>query len=120
MVPFKRGALSTRFLPATITTASSSAVSLPTDSECSTQIIGSIGCLPYFLRNIVSAGLLLAAAVAVVLIIISGIKLVLSGGDPEKVASAKKSLTFTIIGLLIVLFAFVIINLIARVTGANI
>lgn len=122
MVPFQRGALTTRLkhLPATVTTASGSAATLPTDADCANQIIGNIGCLPYFLRNIVSAGLLLAALIAVVLIIISGIKLVSSGGDPIKVASAKRSLTFTIIGLVIILLSFVIINLISRVTGANI
>jgi type IV secretory pathway VirB2 component (pilin) len=125
MMPFRRGALTTRIihLPATVTTigtGSAGAAALPSDSECSSQIIGNIGCIPYFLRNIVSAGLLLAALVAVVLIIISGIRLLTSGGDPLKVASAKRSLTFTIIGLVIVLLAFVIINLIARVTGAKI
>jgi hypothetical protein len=123
MVPFKGGVFVTRlkYLPATVVSGTASgSTALPTDTACSNQIIGNIGCLPYFLRNIVSAGLLMAAIIAVVLIILSGIKLLTSGGDPEKVASAKRSLTFTIVGLVIILLSFVIINLIARVTGANI
>jgi hypothetical protein len=72
------------------------------------------------LKNIVNAAFILAAAIAVVLIILSGIRLLLSGGDPEKVARARKSLTYTIIGLVIILLSFVIINLISKVTGANI
>lgn len=124
MVPFKRGVFATRlkYFPATVVGvgSASGATTLPADTTCSSQIIGNIGCLPYFLRNIVSAGLLMAALLAVVLIILSGIKLLTSGGDPDKVASAKRSLTFTIIGLVIVLLSFVIINVISRITGAKI
>lgn len=122
MVPFKRGVFPTRikYFPASIATAAGSTATLPTDAACSNQVIGNIGCLPYFLKNIVNAGFVLAAIIAVVLIILSGIKLLMSGGDPEKVASARRSLTFTIIGLVIVLLSFVIINLIARITGARI
>ncbi len=122
MSPFKSGVFDTRikYFPATVATAAGSTAGLPSDTECAAQIIGNIGCLPYFLRNIVNAGFVLAAIIAVVLIILSGIKLLMSGGDPEKVASARRSLTFTIIGLVIVLLSFVIINLIARITGAQI
>ena len=98
--------------------ASSSA--LPTDATCATQVIGTLNCIPYFLKNIINAAFILAAAIAVILIILSGIRLLVSGGDPEKVARARKSLTFTIIGLVIILLSFVIINLIGRVTGAQI
>lgn len=122
MTPAKRGVFATpthffSFIPISLA-ASSSAI--PTDDACATQIIGSIGCIPYFLRNIVNAGFILAAVIAVVLIILSGIRLMLSGGDPEKVAHAKKSLTFTVIGLVIILLSFVIINLIGRITGGSI
>jgi hypothetical protein len=101
----------------TVYAASSSA--LPSDVTCATQKIGTLNCIPYFLRNIVNAVFILAAAVAVILIIFSGIRLLISGGDVEKVARAKKSLTFTIIGLVIILLSFVIINLLGRVTGTQ-
>lgn len=105
-----------------VSAASSTATSstLPADTTCATQVIGTLSCIPYFIRNVVNAGFILAAVIAVVLIIISGIRLVLSGGDPEKVARAKRSLTFTVIGLVIILLAFVIINLVSRITGASI
>ena len=121
MAPVKRGvsAISKAFGVIPIAQAASSSA-IPSDQTCATQVIGSIGCIPYFLRNVVNAAFVLAAAIAVILIIISGIRLLLSGGDPERVARAKRSLTFTIIGLVIVLLAFVIINLIGRVTGGAI
>lgn len=119
MTPFRRGNFS-RFLPATVVSGSEAQWGLPTDNECAAMAIGNIGCLPYFLKNIVNAGFVFAAAIAVILIIISGIKLLTSGGDQEKVASARRSLTYTIIGLVIILLSFVIINLIRSVTGAQI
>lgn len=97
-----------------------SASALPADTTCASQVIGTLSCIPYFLKNIINAAFILAAVIAVVLIILSGIRLMLSGGDVEKVAKAKRSLTFTIIGLVIILLSFVIINLIGRVTGTNI
>lgn len=122
MKPFQRGVL------ATVSTAlfllpfisPGLAFALPTDADCQSQVIGNIGCVPYFLKNIINAGFILAGIITVVLIILSGIRLLLSGGDPERVEHAKKSLTYAIIGFVIILLSFVIINLIARVTGANI
>lgn len=108
------------FLAFVPTVSAASTPALPTDSECGSQVIGTLSCIPYFLRNIINAGFVLAAVVAVVLIIISGIRLLLSGGEEAKVASAKRSLTYTIIGLVIILLSFVIINLITRLTGAKI
>lgn len=121
MAPFQKGKFSRsiKWLPATVASTSASGSALPTDADCATQVIGNIGCLPFFLKNIVNAGFIFAAGVAVILIILSGIRLVVSGGDEIKVAQAKKSLTYTIIGLVIILLAFALINLIGRITGAQ-
>ena len=119
MKPFQRGVFATVILSLPLWSPAL-AFALPSDADCQTQVIGSIGCVPYFLKNIINAAFVLSGLIAVVLIIISGIRLVLSGGDPERVAQAKRSLTFAIIGFVVILLSFVIINLIARVTGANI
>ena len=59
-----------------------------------------------------------AGVLAVVLIIVSGIQFIMSAGDPGAAAKAKKSLTVTIVGLVITLLASVIVNTILRiVTG---
>jgi Ni,Fe-hydrogenase I cytochrome b subunit len=46
--------------------------------------------------------------VCVVMIIISGYKYVTSAGDPSAVTKAKNTLTFAIIGLIVVLLAFTV------------
>lgn len=54
----------------------------------------------------------LSGGIATVLIIISGYKILASRGNPEKLQSAKQSLTSAIVGLLFIIFSFVILELI--------
>lgn len=58
-----------------------------------------------------------AGVLAVVYIIVAGIQFILSGGDPANAAKAKKALTATVVGLVIVLVARVIVNTILKVIG---
>jgi len=51
---------------------------------------------------------LLAGIIAVIVIIISGFKYVASGGDSGAVASAKNTLLYAIVGLVVVILAFTI------------
>lgn len=79
----------------------------------------SLACIPVFIGNITSALVPLAGVAALILIIFSGIRFLTSGGDPLKVEGAKKTLTFAIIGFVIVLMAFVIIKIFSRVSGVE-
>lgn len=54
--------------------------------------------------------LALAGAVAVVFIIWGGIQYTLSQGEPNKIKKAKDTLLYSIVGLIIVMFSFVILN----------
>src|SRR3990167_2172134 len=44
---------------------------------------------------------------------------ILSGGDKEKVANARKKMTHAIIGLVLLSLSFVIINIVGQVVGFN-
>lgn len=86
------------------------------------NIIGkaaSLECIPVVFKNVVFAALLFAGVVAVFLIIYSGIKFITSGGDPKQVEGARHTMTYAIIGLVVILLSFFIINLIANITGAT-
>lgn len=83
------------------------------------KTVATLKCIPVVFQNIVSAALLFAGIVAVILIIISGIKFLTSGGDPKQVEGARHTLTYAIIGLIVILFSFAIINLIADITGVQ-
>lgn len=81
--------------------------------------VAQLTCLPAVFKNVLNWALILAGTVAVFFIIFSGIKFITSGGDPKQVEGARKTATWAIIGLLIILFSFAIINIIAGITGAD-
>lgn len=87
--------------------------------DCVVDGVPTLQCLPVVFQNIVTAALLFAGLVALVLVILSGIKLITSSGDPKQVEGAKHTLTYAIIGLVIILSSFLIIRIIGTVTGAD-
>jgi hypothetical protein len=79
----------------------------------------SLQCIPVFLGNIADKAVILASFAAVIFITYAGIKFITSSGDPIRLASAKKTLIFAILGLLIILFAYFMIKLVAFTTGVE-
>ena len=64
------------------------------------------------LVNLVHIALALAGLLAVVFIIIGGIKYITSAGSPEGTKSAKNTLTGAIAGLVVALLAYVVVSFI--------
>lgn len=81
--------------------------------------IPQLSCIPLIFQNIVMAALIFASVVALFFILYAGFKYVTSGGDPKQVQSAQATLTYAIIGLIVILLSFFIISLIGYITGAN-
>lgn len=52
------------------------------------------------------------ALVAVVVIVIAGVRMILSNGDEDAMGKAKKTIFYALIGLVVVLFARVIVSLV--------
>lgn len=65
-----------------------------------------------FIKKLFAILLSLSGGVALILIIISGYRLMTSSGNPEKVQAAQETLTSAIVGLLFVLFSLVILEVI--------
>lgn len=53
-----------------------------------------------------------AGALAFIFIIVGGIKLVTSSGDPKAIANARGTLTYAIIGLVVTILAFIIVQVV--------
>lgn len=92
-------------------------------TSCDTAI-GTIGTTPEgFINGLFAKILGIVGGIAVLLIIISGYRLMASQGNPEKVQGAKEQLTAAIIGLLFVIFSLVILQVIGydilRLPGFN-
>ena len=64
------------------------------------------------IADILTAALNFAAILAVIMIIIAGFYLVLSLGEDEKKDKAKKIIYYTLIGLMVLLFARIIVGLV--------
>ncbi|PID30844.1 hypothetical protein CSA80_03715 [Candidatus Saccharibacteria bacterium] len=58
-----------------------------------------------------------AASIAVLIIVISGFRYIVSAGDPNKMAQAKKSILYAVLGLLVSLAAFSIVTLVVKRVG---
>lgn len=58
--------------------------------------------------NILNLFYFITGVLAVVIIIVAGIMYTLSGGDSSRVTKAKNMLTYSVIGLIVVLLAFTI------------
>lgn len=61
-----------------------------------------------------------AAIIAVFFIIIGGIKIVTASGDMKKIQAARQTVFYAIIGLVVTILAFVILQVTQFLFGANI
>lgn len=67
-----------------------------------------------FIKDLLSILLSLSGGIAVILIIISGYKLMVSRGNPEQVQNAREQLTAAIVGLLFIIFSLVLLEVIGK------
>ena len=89
--------------------------------ECVQKIgnseVATLNCIGPLFENIIGALLSFAGAVALFFIIFSGFKYMTSGGDSKQLEGARKTLTYAIIGLVVILGSFFIINLVSTATN---
>lgn len=75
--------------------------------------------IPDLLRNIFTAVAGLVGAISVIMIVIAGIFYLTSAGSPEKMETAKKALTYAIIGMVVAVAAVTIVDTVLWVIGAQ-
>lgn len=88
-------------------------------SECLKDDVATLSCLPAVFKNITTALIFFVGTAALFLIIFNGIKFITSRGDAKQIEQARNSIYYVILGLLLVLFSFFIINIISYVTGVG-
>lgn len=69
-------------------------------------------------ETIINMFSLIIGVIAVIMIIIGGLKYIMSAGDPSNVTSAKNTILYAIVGLVIVAFAQIIVLFVLQETGA--
>lgn len=73
---------------------------------CPRDLFGDTGVF----KKITNTILYIVGIVAVIMLIVGGIKYVISGGDSKKVTDAKNTVLYAIIGLVVAFLAFAIVN----------
>ena len=82
---------------------------------CPSDLFGDTGVF----RQITNTILYIAGIIAVIMLIIGGIKYVISGGDSKKVTDAKNTVLYAIIGLIVCFLAFAIVNFVIAALPAS-
>lgn len=59
-----------------------------------------------------------AAVVVFIMFLLGGFKWLTSAGNPKNVESARNTLTYAIIGLIVILFSYIVLVFINKITGA--
>lgn len=73
---------------------------------CPADLFGDTGVF----KQVTNTILYIVGIIAVIMLIIGGIKYVISGGDSKKVTDAKNTVLYAIIGLVIAFLAYAIVN----------
>ncbi len=71
-------------------------------------------------ESVVTSLLALGGIVLFLMLLSGGFKYLTSGGDPKAVESAQKTLTYAIGGLVLLAGSYMLLNIIAQFTGADV
>jgi len=77
----------------------------------------SLSAIDALLERIFNLALPIGGMVVFIMLIVGGFRFLTSGGDPQKIEAAQKTLTMAVVGLLVAIAAFFILQLIASFTG---
>jgi hypothetical protein len=70
-------------------------------------------------RTITNVMLFLIGAISVIMLIIGGIRYVVSGGDSTAVANAKNTILYAIVGVVVAILAYAVVNFVIGSFAAN-
>lgn len=87
---------------------------VPTDTDVAT--IQGFQCL---IANVLASFLTLIGIASFVMLIIASFQWMTAGGNSQTLEKAKKTITFAILGIVLALSAFIILNLISEFTGVE-
>lgn len=91
--------------------------------DCVTQGVNSTGGtggstdIGTVIKSVINALLFIIGSVAVIMIVIGGLKYTVSNGDSSSVTSAKNTILYSVIGLVVAILGYAIVNfVVARLT----
>lgn len=88
-------------------------------NSCLVNGVASLQCIPYLFANVVNFSLMAAGTVSFLLLLYAGLRYILASGDSKQLDTARKTITFAIAGLILVLCSYILLNILATITGVN-
>ena len=82
--------------------------------------VATIASLTTLFKNAVTGITAFAGVVLFIVLVMAGFTFLFSGGDAKQLEKAKNTFTYALIGLIVIVCAYLIINLIQMFTGADI
>lgn len=92
----------------------------PWSTRCQTDGVATIQGFECLFQNILQVIIPIAGLVFFAIFISGGFKYLTSGGDPKKASAATKTLTMAFIGLIGVIFSWLILLFIKKFTGVDV
>lgn len=80
---------------------------------------GNVSSADDLITTIINMLLYIIGAVSVIMIIYGGFKYVTSGGDSSGVTSAKNTILYAIIGLIVAVLAYIVVNFVLKQLGVT-
>lgn len=80
---------------------------------------GGLDRLSSLIVAVLGLGLVITLILALIFLLIGGIKWITSGGDKQALAGAKATITYSLVGLIIVLVSFALLGFISGLFGVN-
>jgi hypothetical protein len=90
----------------------------------SSGVVGGIACGPSSIsatdgiQRAINLLLFLVGVISIIVIIVGGLRYVLSGGNPQSTNAAKDTILYAVIGLVVALLAYAIVNFVLSRFGA--
>lgn len=81
--------------------------------------IVTLNCVGPIIVNLLSWAFTFAGIICLIFVIFGGFKFLTSGGEKEKVEEGRKTITWALIGLVIIFLSFAIVRLVGSVTGVT-
>ena len=73
-----------------------------------------------YITNIANALIFLVGAVAVIMVILGALKFVVSMGDPKRVENARNTIMYAIVGVVIAICSFAIVNFVLNALNKSV
>lgn len=92
----------------------------PWDAKCLIEGVATIQCFESLFTNVLAAVVGLSALALFLMFVAGGFSFLFSGGDQKKLEQAKGTLTNAIMGLVIIVAAYLLLSTIGVFTGVDV